>query len=91
MFTEYARSGKAEWLYDSLVGENGAKIWHDEFKMNTTDGQLKLRNVSVGFGTNYATYMDDRLIGILSENLNLRIRNIIFDNFTILYTFFNLF
>ena len=162
MFTEYARSGKAEWLYDSLVGENGAKIytfderfawfhqvyhlidengnkiydvrgtapfktfklfesdserevimmtkrllrllprydfyvngnrygtmrqrakiWHDEFKMDTTDGQLKLRNVSVSFGTNYAAYMDDRLIGILSENLNLRIRNIIFDNFTI--------
>lgn len=60
-----------------------AKIWHDEFKMDTADGVLKLREISATIGTNYAVFMDERLIGTLSENLNLRIRNIVFDNFTI--------
>lgn len=76
--------------YDFYVGgsfygsmRQRAKIWHDEFKMNTAKGVLKLREISATIGVNYAVYMDDRLIGTLSENLNLRIRNIVFDNFTI--------
>lgn len=60
-----------------------AKIWRDEFKMDTADGVLKLREISVTIGTNYAVYLNERLIGTLSENLNLQIRNIVFDNFTI--------
>ncbi len=68
-------------FYGSL--RQRAKIWHDEFKMKTADGVLKLREISATIGTNYAVYIDDRLIGTLSENLNLCIRNIVFDNFTI--------
>lgn len=60
-----------------------AKIWHDEFKMNTADGCLKLRKINATISTNYAVYMDDCLIGTLSENLSLHIRNLVFDNFTI--------
>lgn len=75
---DFYMSGK---FYGSM--RQRAKTWHDEFKMNTADGCLKLREISATIGTNYAVYLDDRLIGTLSENLSLHIRNIFFDNFTI--------
>lgn len=70
---------------DKKIGSFSKEIdvSHDSFKMNLPDGILSMRSVVATFGDNYIVRIGSRQIGAISENLNLNINNLVFDNMVI--------
>lgn len=60
-----------------------AVLKRDVFSMKTADGYLELKEILLTIGVNYGVYMDHRIIGFISENLNLTIENVLLDNYAI--------
>ncbi len=61
-----------------------AKLLHDTFSMKTADGKLVMREVTATIGENYAVYLDEQLIGTISERISLRLHDIVYDNFVLM-------
>lgn len=59
------------------------KLAHDTFSMVTKDGKVTMKQINVTVGANYAVYLDDKLIGNLSEKISLHLHDIIYDNFVL--------
>lgn len=59
-------------------------LTHESFKMETPDGMLEMREITTTIGDQFAVYMDDYLIGTISERMSLTLRDAIYDNFVIM-------
>ncbi len=59
-------------------------LTHESFKMETPDGLLELRNFSATFTDQFVAYLNDYLIGTISERTTLNIRDMVYDNFIIM-------
>ncbi len=58
-------------------------LMHETFKMQTPDGLLEMRNYSTTVSDQFVVYLDDYLIGTISERLTLTVRDAIYDNYVI--------
>lgn len=70
---------------DEPIGSFTKKIdlGHDNFTMLLGDKQLYMRSVAATIGKNYIVRIDGRQIGTISENLNLSLNNLLFDNMVV--------
>ncbi len=59
-------------------------LTHESFKMETPDGLLEMREMTATIGDHFVVYLDDYLIGTISERETLTIRDAIYDNFIIM-------
>ncbi len=59
-------------------------LTHESFKMDTPDGLLELRNFSAAFTDQFVVYLNNYLIGTISERMTLHIRDFVYDNFIIM-------
>lgn len=59
----------------------------DVFKLNTIDGVIEVREINTTIGVNYAVFLNGKVLGIISEKINMNLKNIIFDNYIL--TVFN--
>lgn len=59
-------------------------LTHESFKMETPDGLLELRNISATLTDQFVVYLNDYLIGTISERTTLHIRDMVYDNFIIM-------
>lgn len=59
-------------------------LTHESFKVDTPDGLLEMRNFSTTLTDQFVVYLDDYLIGTISERTTLHIRDLIYDNFVIM-------
>ncbi len=58
----------------------------DKFTMNTKDGKLELIEYAGTVGHNFRVMLNDRLIGAIMDNMDITIKNVMWDNaFLIVY------
>ncbi len=58
-------------------------LTHESFKMDTPDGTLEMRNFAATLSDQFVVYLNDYLIGTISERMTLTIRDAVYDNFII--------
>ena len=58
-------------------------LTHESFKMDTPDGLLEMRELTTTVGDQFVVYLNDYLIGTISERMTLTVRDAIYDNFII--------
>ncbi|MBE7008633.1 MAG: hypothetical protein E7422_05765 [Ruminococcaceae bacterium] len=58
-------------------------LTHESFKMDTPEGLLELRELTTTVGDQFVVYLNDYLIGTISERMTLTVRDAIYDNFII--------
>jgi len=71
----FYRDGK---LYSTF--HKNASFYKDKFFMEIPEGKIELTENSLTIGNNYTVYLNGEIIGTIMDNMNLTIRNIIFDN-----------
>lgn len=66
--------------------EKQLDLLRDRFTMETPEGQLELREYLGLLGHNYRVTLNGRMLGGIMENLDLTVKNLVFDNaFLIVY------
>lgn len=58
-------------------------LTHESFKMDTPEGLLELRELTTTVGDQFVVYLNDYLIGTISERMTLTVRDAIYDNYII--------
>ncbi len=58
-------------------------LTHESFKMDTPDGLLEMRELTATVGDQFVVYLNDYLIGTISERMALTFRDTVYDNFII--------
>lgn len=70
---------------DDFLGSFQKKVdfAHDKFTMDLQGHKLVMRSVATTLGANYVVHVDKRQIGTISQDLSLRIDNLLFDNMVV--------
>ena len=58
-------------------------LTRENFRMETPEGILELREVTTTIGDQFVAYLDDYLIGTISERMSLSLRDAVYDNYII--------
>ncbi len=59
-------------------------LTHESFKMDTPDGTAEMKNFTTTLTDQFAVYLNDYLIGTISERETLTFRDAVYDNFVIM-------